>query len=314
MIPVCETEEYITRLLSSRRAGERGVLAFYEHRLGAICKDPRLMLMPMDDHLAHRGDGVFESMKFEHGKLYQVDEHLRRMQRSAKGLHLDPPCSWERLREIVFEVARAAETDCGLVRILIGRGPGGFGIDPAECPVSSLYVIAYTYKPLPEERYEKGLCAFRSSIPAKPAYLAKIKNANYIPNVLMKREAIERGCDIAFSFDDEDYLAEGATENIALVDAEDTFVIPELTNALTGTTLMRAIDLLKDDMRIEYRKVREDDIYRAKEVMVLGTSAECVSVVRFEGQPIHDVRRGPVSRKLKEMLSQDILNSGIPLR
>lgn len=314
MIPICETEEYMSRLLSTRRAGERGVLAFYEHRIGAICKDPRLMLMPMDDHLAHRGDGIFESMKFEHGKLYQVDEHLRRMQRSARGIFLDPPCSWDKLREIIFEVARAAETEAGLIRVLMGRGPGGFGIDPSECPVSSLYVIAYTYKDLPASIYENGLTAFRSSIPAKPAYLAKIKNANYIPNVLMRHEAGERGYDLPFSFDDDDYLAEGATENIVLVDSEGTFVIPELTNALTGTTLMRAIDLLKDDMRIEYRRVREDDIYRAREVMVLGTSAECVSVVRFEGQPIHDVRRGPVSEKLKALLSQDLVDNGIPLR
>ena len=33
--------------------------------------------------------------------------------------------------------------------------------------------------------YQRGLSAFRSAIPAKQQYLARIKNINYLPNVLM---------------------------------------------------------------------------------------------------------------------------------
>ncbi|WP_174410441.1 aminotransferase class IV [Desulfovibrio psychrotolerans] len=314
MIPVCETEEYMEKLLAARRAGEQGVLAFYEHRIGCICRNPRLMLLPMDDHLAHRGDGIFESMKWVDGRVYQLDAHIERMQRSAKGLYLAPPCPWERVRDIALEVARAAETENGMLRVLMGRGPGGFGIDPAECPVSSLYVVAYRFKPMPEELYEKGLTAFRSSIPAKPGYMARMKNANYIPNVLMRREATERGMNLPLAFDDNDFLAEGATENVALVDTEGRLVIPEFTNALTGTTIMRAVELLKDEMPIVFQRVREDDLYRAREVLMLGTTGDCVGVVRFEGQPIHDVRPGPVARRIRDLLRQDIKDCGIPLR
>jgi len=314
VIPVCETEEYMEKLLAARRAGEQGVLAFYEHRIGCICRNPRLMLLPMDDHLAHRGDGIFESMKWVDGRVYQLDAHIERMQRSAKGLYLAPPCPWERVRDIALEVARAAETENGMLRVLMGRGPGGFGIDPAECPVSSLYVVAYRFKPMAEELYEKGLTAFRSSIPAKPGYMARMKNANYIPNVLMRREATERGMNLPLAFDDNDFLAEGATENVALVDTEGRLVIPEFTNALTGTTIMRAVELLKDEMPIVFQRVREDDIYRAREVLMLGTTGDCVGVVRFEGQPIHDVRPGPVARRIRDLLRQDIKDCGIPLR
>lgn len=314
MIPVCDTEEYVQKLLSARRAGEQGVLAFYEHRLGCICRNPRLMLLPMDDHLAHRGDGIFESIKWVDGRIYQLDAHIERMKRSAKGLYLQPPCTWERLREIAVEVACAAETENGMLRILVGRGPGGFGIDPAECPVASLYVVAYQFKAFPQELYEKGLTAFRSSIPAKPGYMARMKNANYIPNVLMRREATERGLNLPLSFDDDDFLAEGATENVALVDQRGTLVIPEFTNALTGTTIMRAVDLMKDRMPVEFRRVREDDIYRARELMVMGTTGGCVSIVRFEGQPIHDVKPGPVAREIRELLDQDIKEQGVAIR
>ncbi|MCG8530159.1 MAG: aminotransferase class IV [Desulfovibrionales bacterium] len=313
MVNVCETEEYVSKLLNSRRANERDVLAFYEHRIGCICKNPRLMLLPMDDHLAHRGDGVFESIKWENGKIYQLDAHIERMKRSVKGLHLAPPCTWEKLRELSLDVARAAATNDGLLRIIIGRGPGGFGIDPRECPVSSLYIVAYSLHGKPAEWYGKGATAFRSSIPAKPPHMARVKSANYIPNVLMKQEATEKGLDIPFCFDDSDYLAEGATENVALVNREGVLVIPEFSNALIGTTIMRAVELLKDDMRIEFHAVREDDLFKAREVLVFGTTTNCVSIVRFEGQPIGDARPGPVGDTIRELLKKDQEEAGLPL-
>src|SRR5690606_40140056 len=60
-----------------------------------------------------------------------------------------------------------------------------------------------------------------------------------------------------------------------LVDTEGRLVIPEFTNALTGTTIMRAVELLKDEMPIVFQRVREDDIYRAREVLMLGTTGDC---------------------------------------
>lgn len=313
MVTVCDTEEYVSKLLNSRRAGEREILAFYEHRIGCICKNPRLMLLPMDDHLAHRGDGVFESIKWVNGKMYQLEAHIERMKRSVSGLHLSPPCTWEKLSELAVDVAKAAGTDNGLLRIIIGRGPGGFGIDPAECPVSSLYIVAYNFKPKPEEWFEKGATAFRSSIPAKPAHMARVKSANYIPNVLMKREADERGYDFPFSFDSDDFIAEGATENIALVNQEGTLIVPEFSNALVGTTIMRAIELMKDNIKIQFRPVREDDLYRAKEVIIFGTTSDCISIVRFEGQPINDVRPGPVAKQIRQLLKEDRETNGLQL-
>lgn len=308
-----ESRAYLDRLLAVRRPGEAHILAFYEHRVGAICRDPRLMLMPLDDHLAHRGDGVFESMKFENRRLYQLDEHIERMERSAAGLHLAPPCSWAKLREVVIEVARASGEEHGSIRVLIGRGPGGFGIDPDESPVSSLYVVAYRFTPKPEAWFAKGLRAFRSSIPAKQGYLARIKNANYLPNVLMTREAKERGLDVAFSFDDDGFLAEAAIANVAIVDAGGTLCVPEFTNALAGTTVLRAVDLVKGEMPVTFRRIPEDDLYRAREVLVLGTSNDCVGVVSFEGHDIGDGKVGPVARRLRAVLQQDLMDKGLPL-
>ncbi|MDY7001344.1 MAG: aminotransferase class IV, partial [Thermodesulfobacteriota bacterium] len=192
MIPILESDEYVKRMLSIPRPGAENILAFYEHRLGAICTDPRLLLLPLDDHLAHRGDGVFETLKYLDRRVYQLEPHLKRMKVSADAIFLTPPCSWDKIGELVLEVAKASGRDMGLIRILLGRGPGSFGIDPDECPVPSLYIVAYGFHPKPEEFFERGVSAFRTSTPAKQDYMARIKSVNYLPNVLMKREAVQK--------------------------------------------------------------------------------------------------------------------------
>ncbi|WP_407637376.1 aminotransferase class IV [Desulfonatronum thiodismutans] len=310
---VNDSDAYLERLLQAPRPGIGEVMAFYDHRVGVIGTDPRLMVLPLDDHMVHRGDGVFETMKFVERKLYQLEPHMDRLMFSARSIFLEPPCPWEDLKTMIVDVARAANADQGMVRILLGRGPGGFGIDPRECPKAGLYIVAYALHPRPESAYEKGVTASRCSMPAKRGLMAKIKSVNYLPNVLMKREAVQSGCDYSLCFDDDGFLAEGAVENVCLVDAQGRLVVPELNNALTGTTLMRALDAVKGEMPVVFRQVTEDDVYLAREVILLGTTIDALSVVRFNKKPIHDVRPGPVSKKMRRFLIQDLRESGIAL-
>lgn len=306
-------EDYLARLRSLPRPGEENILAYYEHRIGAIGRDPRLMLLPLDDHLAHRGDGIFETVKYEDGRMYQLDMHLQRMQRSAGGIYLEPPCPWEEIRELILAVAAAGNEKSGQMRILLGRGPGSFGIDPAESPVSSLYIVAYRFAPKPESWYRKGLRGFRTGIPAKQGYLARIKNANYLPNVLMIREARALGKDVPFCFDDEGFLAESAIANICLVNSEGMLEVPEFTHSLPGTTIKRALELLGGKVLHRMRKITEADISRASEVLMLGTGPDCVAVVEYEGQSIGDGLQGPVCLLLRSLIQEDIRTTGVPV-
>jgi branched-chain amino acid aminotransferase len=308
---VANSQEYLEALLEAIRPGAEEVLAFYDHRVGVIGTDARLMLMPWDDHLVHRGDAVFESVKFEGRKLYQLDAHLRRMKVSCQAIHLEPPCSWQEVGESIVEVARAGNEPDGMIRVLLGRGPGGFGIDPYESPVQSLYVVAYRLHKRPESAFEKGVTAMRTSIPAKQPWMATVKTTNYLPNVMMKREAVNARVDFPLCFDDKGFLAESATENIALVDAAGRLVIPEFTHALAGTTLMRAVDLVKKDMEIIFKGVTEDEIFEAREAMMLGTSFDAIGVVRYNGKPIHDAKPGPVTRRMRALLQADLQQNGL---
>lgn len=310
MTAIASTKDYVNRLLELPRPGEQNIFAFYDHRLGMICKDPRLMLIPLDDHLIHRGDGVFETVKFINGRIYQFDAHLERMEKNCRAIFMQPPIPFDQIRELVLDVARASNQKDGYLSLFIGRGPGGFSIDFRECPSPSLYIVARKYNYLPESFWEKGVTAFKSERPAKQSYMAKIKSVNYLPNVLMKKEAVDKGYDFALCFDEYDCLAEGCIENVVIVNDQGKIIIPDLNNALTGTTLMRAIDLIKNEASFVFRSIKESEIYQAKEVILLGTTLDAVSVVRYNGKPIHDVRPGPVSKRLRQLLIEDLEKNG----
>ncbi|SBV99543.1 Aminotransferase class IV [uncultured delta proteobacterium] len=312
-LPIYSSEEYLQKMLAVPRVCAKDILAFYEHRVGGICTDPKLMFAPLDDHIAHRGDGVFETVKYTEGRLYQLDPHLERLERSAAGLFLKAPCSLEKIREMVLEVAAAGKERVGQMRILLGRGPGGFGIDPAECPEPSLYLVAYRFHVKPESWFINGLKGFRTSIPAKQSYMAKLKNTNYVPNMLMIREAREKGADTPFCFDELGYLAESAIANLCIVDATGTLSVPEFTSSLPGTTLLRALELLKGTLPITFRRISEGEITSAKEVILFGTGPDCVAITSYEGKQIGNGKAGPIAEKARKLIVEDIRATGTPI-
>lgn len=294
------------------RHGAANVTAFYEHRMGAICRDPRLLLVPLDDHMVHRGDAIFESLSFLEGRIIQLDAHLERMKHSAGVLALEPPCPWEEVRRIIIDVAAAGGEPYGGLKVLLGRGCGGLGVDPAECPESSLYMVATRSRPLPETFWQKGLTAAKSAIPAKQEWLARIKSTNYLANALMAREAREKGVDVTFSFDENGFLAEAAIANVALVDREGRMLMPEFRRALPGTTSLRAMELARAFMPVVLTDITEEILEQASEILVLGTTCECVAVTHYNGKPVGDGRPGPMADRLRHLLHDALVTGGVP--
>ena len=294
------------------RYGAANVTAFYEHRMGAICRDPHLLLVPLDDHMVHRGDAIFESLSLLEGRIIQLDAHLERMKHSADVLALEPPCPWEDVRRIIIDVAVTGGEPYGGLKVLLGRGCGGLGVDPAECSESSLYIVATRSRPMPESFWQKGLTAARSVIPAKQEWLAQIKSTNYLANALMTREAREKGVDVTFSFDENGFLAEAAIANVAMVDREGRMLMPEFRRALPGTTSLRAMELARAFMPVVITDITEEILEQASEILVLGTTCECVAVTHYNGKPVGDGRPGPMADRLRHLLHDALVTGGVP--
>ena len=235
----------------------------------------------------------------------------------AAALSITPPCTWEALRQHILDVALAAGVDNGDLRVFLSRGPGGFGISPAECPQAGLYIVALK-KALPTAAfYEKGLTAFASAIPPKQEYLARIKNTNYLPNVFMAMEARQKGMDVAVTFDENGIMGEAAVANVGLVDAQGRLLCPEIRRILPGTTLLAAMEVAAERMPVVQMPIPRAAIDSASEMLLFTSSTLCVGITHFDGKPVghgaHAGKPGPVALWLQDVLLDYMLKKGAPL-
>src|SRR5436190_20061707 len=80
-------------------------VAFYSSQLGGVVTDPALMVLPFDDHMVHRGHGVFDTAAVVAGKIYDLEAHLDRFFRSAKLSRLALPGTRDEMRDIIVRTA-----------------------------------------------------------------------------------------------------------------------------------------------------------------------------------------------------------------
>ena len=311
-IPILNTENAVTRLRQSAHAKAANFYSMYSSILGGIVTDPALMVLPLDDHMVHRGHAVFDTATLTNGMLYQLDPHMARLIKSAGDARIPLPFARERLRQIVLDTAAASRQRDGSVRYWLSAGPGGYGLGPAECVGSSFYVIVFKQEAYPESYYRAGLKLVTSQVPIKPPLFARIKSTNYLPNVLVVLEAKDRGADNGVFIDQRGMVAESSNMNVAFVSKDRLFRHPPFEAILSGITIRRVIDFAQRLVQAGTLKaVRIADIpieegRDAAEMMLIGSSIKVAPVVEWDGQKIGDGKPGPIAKKLLEMWNEDV--------
>ncbi|MBW1975712.1 MAG: aminotransferase class IV [Deltaproteobacteria bacterium] len=309
---ILSPEEIYRRLCEQSYNYHSKYLAMYSSWFGGIVRDPSFMLMPIDDHMVHRGDGVFEVFKCVGGRLYLVNQHLDRLERSAAVAELKIPMSRQELLEVVKQtVLSAGEKDC-LIRLFVSRGPGGFSARPSESIGSQVYIVVTTIPQHPKEHYAKGVKVKTSRIPMKPPFFASVKSCNYLPNVLMSKEAEEEGVEFTISVDERGNIGEGPTENIGIITTDYAFLVPRFNKVLRGITISRMMELAGELIKAKVLShIGEADIpleeaYRAQEVMMFGTTFDVLPVVMFNNKKIGNGQPGPFYKKFLKLLREDM--------
>ncbi|MDD4100999.1 MAG: aminotransferase class IV, partial [Kiritimatiellae bacterium] len=147
------------------------------------------------------------------------------------------------------------------------------------------------------------------------AHFATVKNCNYLPNVMMKRESVDWGVDFVVGFDDNGMMTEGATENFGIVTGDGELLFPRMDTVLEGTTMMRVVHFAHnlvesgDLARVVFRDITEEDLRAASEMLVVGTTINVASAVEYEGNPVGSGKPGLVGRTLDSLLKADIVGN-----
>ncbi|CAI5980979.1 unnamed protein product [Closterium sp. NIES-65] len=102
-IPVLSQTEVAERLAGHKHPNQRNYRAFYSSVVGGITTDPATMVIPIDDHMAHRGHAVFDTAIICSGYLYELDEHVDRFIKSARAARIEHSYSREELKAIIIQ-------------------------------------------------------------------------------------------------------------------------------------------------------------------------------------------------------------------
>jgi len=285
--------------------------AFYSSQLGGIVTDPALMVIPFDDHMVHRGHGVFDTAAVVGGKIYDLEAHLDRFLRSAASSRLALPCPRGEMREIIARTAAASGQRDASIRYWISAGPGSLGLPPAAGAEPGFFVMIHAGLAYPEAWYSKGLRVMTTTYPIKPALYAVTKSTNYLPNILMQMEAQEAGLDNGIFVDEAGNVGESSNMNVAFVTGGGVLKHPKFDHILSGCTSLRLLELARRLDGGLLRGVEVGDVpvaeaRAAREMLLIGSSIKVAPIVEWDGRPVGDGVPGPVARALFDLLAEDM--------
>jgi branched-chain amino acid aminotransferase len=266
----------------------------------------------------HYGTGVFEGIRAydtEVGTaIFRHDDHLARLENSAKLYYMDMPHSRETIREATHElIARNGFRSC-YIRPLVYRGHGPMGLNPLDNPVELSIAVWEWGAYLGDDAKVSGVRARTSSWRRiSPDSLIPHSKASgqYLNSVLAKIEAEKSGYEEAILLDDHGRVCEGTGENVFVVKEGVISTPPQTASILDGINRKSVIEIARDlGYQVVERDVARAELVLADEVFLTGTAAELTPMRSIDDIDIGDGRPGEVTRAVQKVF-EDALHGRI---
>jgi branched-chain amino acid aminotransferase len=268
------------------------------------------------DHGLLYGDGVFEGIRLYNKCIFKLEEHLIRLEMSAKALMLDIPMDREALTKAVCDTCKANGLENGYIRLVVTRGVGNLGLSIKNCNQPQLIIIADNIQLYPKEYYEKGLKII--TVPTRrnnsAALPPMIKSLNYLNNILAKIEAQNLGYQEAIMLNDQGYVAECTGDNIFMLKDGVIYTPKIASGSLKGITREVVIDIAKElEIELIETEMTRYDTWIADEMFLTGTAAELIPIVEVDSRKIGNGEPGKVTAKFLEIFQIKVIKDGVCL-
>jgi len=246
------------------------------------------------------GDSVYEVTRTAGGRPVDGRRHLDRLERSAAAIGLELPARAVVERAIDDTLAAAANPD-SYVRVIVTRGGGDIGLDPALADGPVLIVIVRPLELPPASFYTDGVEVALVDVRRnwRRALDPAIKSGNYLNNILGLREARGRGAYECVMLNSEGWLTEGSTSNIFIVRGGAVRTPALVHGLLAGITRGRLMELAEAEGHpAAEAHLGPDDLHRAEEAFLTSSLRGVMPVVRVDGGPVGSGAPGPVTQRL----------------
>lgn len=269
------------------------------------------------DHGLLYGDGIFEGIRAYNGRVFRLREHIDRLWDSGKAIALNIPMTKAEMEKALLQTLAINKLSDAYIRLVVTRGAGDLGLDPANCSEPTIFIIADKITLYPEKLYTEGLevitVATRRNMP--DALSPNIKSLNYLNNIMAKLEAKRAGVPEAIMLNAQGYVVECSGDNIFVIKNGIVSTPPASAGALKGVTRNAAIELIKNKLKLEFKEelITTYDLYCADECFLTGTAAETIPVVKIDGRVIGEGKPGKVTLKLFKEFRSLTRSTGVPI-
>ena len=256
-------------------------------------------------HALHYGTGVFEGIRaYETPNgtgIFRNQDHLERLEKSAKLYYMDVPYSREQLREVTHElIVRNGFKSC-YIRPLVWRGYGPMGLNPLDNPVEAMIAVWEWGAYLGEEGKRNGVRARTSSyrrISSESLIPHSKASGQYLNSVLAKIESVKAGYEEAILLDDKGYVCEGTGENVFVIKDGVIHTPGQADAILDGINRKSCIQIARDlGYEVIERTVARAELALADEVFLTGTAAELTPMREIDDIEIGPP--GPITREIQ---------------
>jgi branched-chain amino acid aminotransferase len=239
----------------------------------------REAMIPVTDEGLVRGDGVFEVMRIYDGKPYAFEEHMARLERSARNTRLD--VDLETIRAETHRLLAEAGTRYEQVRIMCTRGGRRIVMtEPLHEVPDRSRLATITYSPT--------------------RVLDGVKSLSYAANMLAGRLARERGFDEALLVTPHGRVLEAPTSSIFWVKDGELFTPPLSEHILASITRALVIDV----WGANERETTLDDLFAADEAFLASTVRQVQQISAIDEHEFPD--HSPVSERVSAAVGDRI--------
>ncbi len=249
------------------------------------------------DRAFYFGDGVYEVLRSYNGRIFALDDHLKRFSNSLAAIDIDTvDINNVRARVLdAFEKANIADARI-YFHITRGSAPRSHNWSDDIKPNFFLTVTA-----LGDNSKTKADGIAVSTFPDWRWKRCDIKSLNLLANVLARQDAAKKGCEEAILVNEDGFITEGAGSSFFAVLNDTLRTAPLTSNILPSITRGYVLRAAKSiDMSVIEKPITPDHAKSANELFLAVSTKDIVPVVKFDETVISDGKPGSYTRKLIE--------------
>jgi D-alanine transaminase/branched-chain amino acid aminotransferase len=237
-----------------------------------------------------RGYGIFDYFVEMEGRIPFLEDYLDRFYRSAERLNMEVPLERDMMKEKIGYLLQQNKFGTSGIKLLL---TGGYSEDLYSPSSPNFMILNLPVTHQPGDFGEGVKLIFLDY----QRHIPEIKTTFYLPSIALFPKLKETGA-VEVLYHHNGLISETTRANIFLI-INGKLITPS-PGVLRGITRKYVLQVAKELMPVEERKVKFSELWECDEAFITGTSKHVAPVVEIEGRIIGNGKPGPMTAAISE--------------